>query len=390
MRTGLKLLLLFIAFNLGAASVSDGYVKTNDHRIEIKVDLFMTSTCPHCHKADAFFQDIEKQVDWLKVNRHVIDKDKEALAFFNQKLRTLHVMDFSVPAMFFCGSRWVGFDTVQTTGRELLKGLSYCHQQIKKEGELTPLTREVLNRWSQSPFQLSSMDERPPFLILAGTALLDAFNPCSLFAFALFVGFLFVYPDRRGKIITGLLMMAAFALSHYLQQAQAEWYYRLLGGLRWPALILGTGLLLFSLSFLRKIQAATLGYLLAFLSAIVVFSYQQTCIQQNLSLFFQQWLGAEKFTASQSAFYQLSYQLIYLIPLLLFLLLDLYVLSGRRDRAYHFYWLYSGQLYLFAIGLILMVYPSFLAALYGSVLLILLLTFIAWFAARWKYKHRES
>ncbi|QBR84544.1 hypothetical protein E3983_09315 [Legionella israelensis] len=389
MRTALKCLLLLMTFNLYAATVTEWYVKTDNDQVKLKVDFFMTSTCPHCHKADAFLKQLEKNVDWLIVNRYVINKDKSALALFNQKLREFHASDFRVPSILFCHSRWVGFDTAQTTGEQLLKGLSYCHQQIKKEGHLTSLTKEVLNRWSLSPFQLSkTAAEYSAFSIITSTAFFDAFNPCSVFAFILFLGFLFVYPARREKIIVGILMIVAFGIAHYLQQAKIEAYYQLLIWIRWLVILLGAGLVIFSVLSLRKIQLTITGYFLAFLSAIAVFAYQQTCSRLNFSLFFQQWLDVEKVQPSLAAFYQLSYQLIYLVPLIALWLAALYFFSGQRGRFYQPYLTFIGQLYLFAIGLILIAYPLFLSELMWSVLLIVLLTFIGWFAIWQKYRTR--
>lgn len=92
----------------------------------IQVDLFMSSTCPHCHKASEFFDALQKQIPWLVVHKHVINLDKSALTLFAARLKDIGSNNFAVPAMFFCKQYWVGFDTDKTTGKKLTAALQRC------------------------------------------------------------------------------------------------------------------------------------------------------------------------------------------------------------------------------------------------------------------------
>ena len=129
MSTVFRFILLFfiISPNLWADTISSPwYTQTADKKTVLNVALFLSSTCGHCHKADEFFQKIEPTHPWLHVTRYTVDKDKKALTQFNQFLMEQHMSDFAVPSVFFCNSRWVGFATAETTGKNLLDGRYSC------------------------------------------------------------------------------------------------------------------------------------------------------------------------------------------------------------------------------------------------------------------------
>lgn len=94
----------------------------------VEMDLFVSSTCPHCHKAEAFFNSKASEMPWLKINKYVINEDKAALELFYQRLKAINASDFTVPTLFFCGSRRVGFDTPEQAGAKLIQELQYCHE----------------------------------------------------------------------------------------------------------------------------------------------------------------------------------------------------------------------------------------------------------------------
>ena len=126
-----RFLLLFIcSMPLWADNSFSWYTIDTNKQVTINVELFLSSACPHCHKADEFFREIEPKTPWLQVKHNIINEDKDALIRFNQFLTELKFNDFAVPSTFFCKSRWVGFDSTETTGKDLLKALQYCKEQI--------------------------------------------------------------------------------------------------------------------------------------------------------------------------------------------------------------------------------------------------------------------
>ncbi len=114
------------------------------------MELFLSSTCPHCQHEKTFFDGVAKQHPELAINYHFIDQDKNALIQFNQLLSEQQQDDFAVPSVFFCDSRWVGFANAETTGKDLLHAIDYCQQQISQHSTLTSTTVSVLRQWANA------------------------------------------------------------------------------------------------------------------------------------------------------------------------------------------------------------------------------------------------
>lgn len=169
------------------------------NQVQMNVDLFLASTCSHCHKADIFFRNIEKNNPWLIVHRYIINQDKPALQTFYEHLQQQHSSDFSVPTVFFCNSRWVGFAEAKTTGKALLNALTYCHQKISQQGELSAATVNVLQKQSLvSPYQGSTKIMQSTFM-LPITAQMNVLILYSLVCFVAFLAFLWLYPARKWR-----------------------------------------------------------------------------------------------------------------------------------------------------------------------------------------------
>lgn len=121
-----------------------------DKNQPLQVDLYLTTTCPHCQKADLFFQKLVKDKTLpLQVNRFYIDQDKTALKQFYSALKAQGFNDFAVPSIFFCDSRWSGFDEAGTSGKKLLDALEYCQNELKKTGKPTPALVKTLRQWAK-------------------------------------------------------------------------------------------------------------------------------------------------------------------------------------------------------------------------------------------------
>lgn len=140
--------LLLISTNTFALDVNNWYEINNKKEVTLNVSLFMSSECPHCHKASEFFSVLEKE-PWIKINRYVINQSDEALKNFYVYLQHFLSDDFAVPTVFFCDSRWVGFISEEVSGKKLLESLNYCRAQIAKEGSLSQATIQVLREKSE-------------------------------------------------------------------------------------------------------------------------------------------------------------------------------------------------------------------------------------------------
>jgi glutaredoxin len=366
MNTISKVLVLFflLSSNLWAVSVkTPWYTLSTDKKATINVELFFSSTCPHCHHADAFFNKIRAQSSDLNIKRYMINEDKEALFRFNQLLSYQRMDDFSVPSIFFCDSRWVGFASAETTGKDLMRAINYCKQEIEKNGTLTQATINTLRHWANANKFNSGMVGNPSvFNYILTIAITDAFAPCAFFCFFAFLALLFIEENWTKKITAGLLFILAVAIIHYVQQEYTSSFYKILPWLRIPAALVGLLALYFVIQHSKKQVHGALYFSLAFLFGLLVTSYQQTCVM-NWAYIFQQWLNNQHILPVQRGFYQLLYQIVYGLPLLFILILYFLIMKIKFIAARQARLLSIGLLFIVAIALCLIVYPILLSHL---------------------------
>ncbi len=377
-----RLFLVFFIFtaNLWATeSISTWYTHGANQGVVINVELFLSSTCPHCQKANAFFTNITTTAPYMHVQRHVINEDKEALFRFNQLLTEQHMDDFSVPSIYICNSRWVGFASAETTGKDLLHAIIYCKQQIEKDGTLTQATVDTLRHWGNANKFDSGMFENPSALKYISTiALTDAVSPCAFFSLAAFLALLMLEKLGSKQILASFLFILTLVGAHYWQQAHTSSFYEFLPWLRIPAAITGLLTLYFVIRYFKKKSPDSLYFLLAFLLGFIVFAYQQTCVM-NWAYIFEQWLNNQHITYARAQIYQLLYQVLYISPLIL--LFIVYVLANKIKRIASKQSRFAriGLLFLLAIALCLIIYPSFLSSLVVSVIGLSVLFIVGWF-----------
>lgn len=379
-----KFILIIFIFIYGIQSWASNpnhswYTESKDKKVVINVELFLSSTCPHCHKADAFFQEIEPITPWLKVTRFIINDDKAALLRFNQLLNEQNMDDFAVPSVFFCNSRWVGFVSAETTGKDLLYALNYCKKQIEKNGVLTTPTEDVLKRWANANLFDSGMTENPTAMhYILVVALMDAYNPCALFGLAGFFAFLFLQGTRKGQLMSGILYIAMIGIMHYFQQTHTSTFFEWLPWFRIPVFLVSILGLYFLYRYINNPIKPWIILISTVLTALIIQGYQQTCVM-NWSYIFEQWLFNQHLPNGQMALFELAYQLIYLIPLVLIGVLYLILIKIKRVGPHIYRLTNIGILLLYMIYLLLIVYPESLSNFGFSLLVNCVVVIIGWF-----------
>jgi hypothetical protein len=381
MQTTFRLLLLFfmISTNLWSNSVSSPwYSQDSEKKVIINVELFLSSACAHCHKAEAFFRELETKTPWIHIQRHIINQDKTALIRFNQLLTEQKMNDFAVPSVFFCNSRWVGFASAQTTGNDLLHAMTFCKQQIEKNNRLTDATIDVVKRWANANLFDSGMIENPSHLrYLITMALMDAFNPCAWFCLAGFFALLFMPQSTKERIVAGFLYVGAIAVVHYFQQEYAGIFFEALPWFRLPALLVGCLIFYWFGQYYKKKEINCIFFILAFLLGFMLQSYQQTCVM-NWSYIFSQWLNHQPFNNGEYLLFQLAYQLIYITPLILTVLLYSLLIQIRSFSAFKSFLFIMGLLFLWQLAAFLIFYPGALSNFFWSLWILFILIIGSW------------
>lgn len=382
--------ILGIAFALLCCLLSSGWagnqsfswfsIDKNKH-VRLRVDMFTSSTCPHCAKASQFFTDLEAKNDWLDIHRYVINQDKAALETYNQLLKQQQLHDFSVPAVFFCNIRWVGFVDAQTSGKQLLKSLNFCHSQLIKTGELSTTTEQILKQMSTAKwYEENLVSNLSAVTFIPIMVIMDVLNPSSIVVILALFSFLIIQKQQSMRLGSSILFLIFVGLAHTIQQVHTVFFYQMLSMLRVPVALIGLGLLSYALLFFseKKVLPCAISLIVLVFTAFAVETYQQIHIP-NFSMIFHQWVIAHGFTKFRQISYAIIYQLLYILSLglltqgLVFLIKNYRKWSRHQRIAEEFAWQY-----LVIIALLLLGYPSLLGNATAAFLIFILVLLTSW------------
>ncbi len=359
----LKLIVLFFCISSTFSwATSPPQLQLNKNQ-PLEIALFLSSTCPYCHKAEEFFTQLENTLPWIAVHRYVINQNIDDLKIYYNYLQTQQLENFSVPAVFFCNSRWIILDD-KARQTEMLRALTYCHQQILEKGELTPVTTTLLKRWADANSLTLAVKPAAHLKVGFFLALFDALSSSGLFTMLAFVAFLILARIKKNQILLGLEFLGILAIVHYLQQNQFIYMQQSLPHLRLPTIFVGLALVTYLTThyFNRySYKRSVLALMIVGLSALFLQIYQSSDNPNN-ALIFDQWLRMQALSGLEVKCYELYYQFIYCLPLvfLLFLMVFIkptnYLIASRRlvnDMAI---------LFLTIIGVLFIFYPHALSS----------------------------
>ncbi len=385
----LIVLLGFTIILQGNVLAADWYHINAEKNVTINVDLFLSSTCPHCHKEDLFFREVEKKEPWLIVHRYVINQDKSALETFFKHLHEAKETNISVPSLFFCDSHWIGFSDEATTGKILLDALKYCRSKIIQQGQLSSETISVLQKESASMrIRMNANVANSALLFTSWAALTDATNPCSLFCMSVLLAFLWLYPLQKwSQFGLGLVFLLSLGATHLLQQIYSTNYHQSVPQLSiWPILVGIVLLFLVFKTYRNQLSGAIanpslMTVVVMALMVLMVQLYQQTCAL-NMTFIYNQWLTNRAYPEATRLFYQMLYQVFYLLPYIGLLLF--YLLMGRHRwiRPFHKGLNWAAYLILSSIGIILLLFPPLFGNLWASLIVLVGSMLVGWFAER--------
>lgn len=356
------------------------FTPTPNNKVVLRVDLFLVSTCAHCHKADAFFKELAAKNDWLDVKRHVINQDKNDLFLFNTYLQQQGVHDFSVPAIFFCNSRWVGFDSAQTTGQSLLQGLAFCHREVIRDHQLSNTTIASLQQLANSYFMASTITKKAAqsHYTLLWLAVIAALSPCLMITvFLLFVLMSFQSGwSQRSAVLLSFLMVVA--VLNYIQLQHWAFYSVMIPYMRGLALLIAVaGFYLFTKYLQKSTPRLGIVLMISALLALSVQVYQQACLP-NFSLIFQQRLIAQAPAGNPHILLTLLYNTIYALSIGLVACLLLVICKVKQFRIKQKHVENFCLTFLFIVSFLLLFRPEVLSSYISNFLIIILSMVLPW------------
>jgi hypothetical protein len=216
-----------------------------DGSFRVSLYVFWSATCPHCHRALHFLGALEEQLPWLEVLALEVSQPRNA-DLYAALADQVGTEARYVPAFFYCGRSFQGYDEDATTGRFLRESLVACHGELlARRGAKTGMVDDQAAAPQPAPIELPLIGQLDPSalslpvltVVLAG---LDAFNPCAFFVL-LFLLSLMVHARSRARMaLVGGVFVVCSGLLYFVFMAAWLSLFLLLGYL--PLVTIGAGL----------------------------------------------------------------------------------------------------------------------------------------------------
>ncbi len=407
-----KILIFFTlvaAAGLSAAREAPVWTEVEAGEATVHLYFYWSRYCPHCHEAQPFIEKLAMERPWVAVHSMEVTSSAENRSRYQEMAAGFGEEANSVPAFFFCGNMVVGYDSPAGIGAQLAAGLANCREAALAGYDSLPDEGAA----AASPLPDDLRDLSLP-LLTAAIAGLDAFNPCAFFVL-LFLLSLLVHVGSRGRmLLIGGVFVFFSGLIYFLFMAAWLNVFLLFGQIRAVTLVAGlvaVGMALLNVKdFFRPgvgpslsisddakpglyrrvrglLHAERMPTLLVGTVALAIAanSYELLCTS-GLPMLYTRILTLEALPAASYYLYLVLYNLIYVIPLAIIVLLFTYTLGSRKlqPQEGRVLKLVSGLMML-GLGLVLLVDPNQLQNLWvggGIVVGALLVGLVTWWRGR--------
>jgi thiol-disulfide isomerase/thioredoxin len=364
--------------------------QADDGSERIRLYLFWSIRCPHCHRALRFLDGLQDELPWLEVVAFELSDPANA-ATYQAFAEALGVEAAYVPAFFYCGTAFHGYGDDQTTGRYLRETLGACYERIVADAEaatgemqapMPPIAIPLLGTIEPQALSLPLMT-----VVLAG---LDAFNPCAFFVLLFLLSLMIHARSRARMALVGGVFVLFSGLLYFLFMAAWLNLFLLVGHLGVVTLVAGAVAILVGLLNVKDyvwlqrgptlsipehakpglyqrtrtlIGAANLPAVLlgTVVLALAANTYELLCTA-GFPLVFTRILTLHALSTPAYYLYLALYNLIYVLPLLAIVVLFVATLGGRKlkEEEGRVLKLLSGSMML-GLGLVLLVAPESLS-----------------------------
>ncbi|MGP0592990.1 NrdH-redoxin [Nitrospira sp. T9] len=209
-KRGWPLVLLCVAFVLVALLGLSGKPAVVPEQAESDLEVFVRQGCPHCENAKSYLTRLKQQYPKLTVTIRGIGEDPQALLRLKALAAKLGITQLGVPAFYARGVLLIGFESAETTGKQLEELLGRPPPDAGNSSEgacplepdmpcppvstqsdagVTSVQVPFFGDWTLPELGL------PLFTVFLG--LLDGFNPCAMWVLLFLLALLANLRDRR-------------------------------------------------------------------------------------------------------------------------------------------------------------------------------------------------
>ena len=404
MRRYLLLLILFSAPCLQAATVTLGddtwYTQDATGKPIFQLYFYWSNKCPHCAEALPYVDNLAVLRTDLDVRSYQLVGEPDNVARYQVMASSLGEEARTVPAFFLCNTMLTGFDP-EVTPQQLEGLLTRCKQHV-----LTHQTLTGFRGMEQEPIVLhipfvgaidAGVSSLPIItLLIAGV---DAFNPCAFFVLMFLLSLMLHTGKRRRMLLVGGVFVFFSGLLYFLFMSAWLNLFRVIGHL--DAITMGAAVVALLVGLINikdffwfkqgvsltiseqakpklfqrmrtLLQARSLPAMLLAASGLALFAnlYEFLCTA-GFPMVYTRILTLSELTNMQYYAYLLLYNLVYVIPLLVIVLLFVVAMGARklREAEGRVLKLLSGSMML-TLGLVLLITPNVLQNLVATVLIL--------------------
>lgn len=424
LRIGILFCLLFLSAAPPAAAQTavDGGDETWWRRSasgdpQITLYVFWSETCPHCVRAQPFVDRLAAERPWLTVSRHEVSRSEANIELLFRLSERIGVEIKGVPAFVACGQAIIGYDSPEGVGVEIAALVDRCRQVLLAQGEATAPNGETAGSDAIrvpmiGPVRAEALSLPLLTLIMAG---MDAFNPCAFFVLLFLLSLLVHVPSRGRMLLVGGLFVTVSGAAYFAFMAAWLNLFLVVEGIGWITLVAGAIAIVIgainikdfvwfkagvSLTLSERAKGGLFARMRGLLSAerlpalllgtaslaVAANLYELLCTS-GFPLVYTRILTLHDLPAAGYYLYLVFYNLIYVLPLFVIVMLFAATLGARKltERQGRALKLLSGVMML-GLGLVLLAAPGLLSVIWtGPVLLVaaVVITAAALWATRW-------
>jgi glutaredoxin len=379
----------FVALFFIAACTATGSERMSPENRTVTIRFFWGEGCPHCAKAKPFLQELRTRYPELKIESYEVFRNKKNRNLFLKMAKASGKKVTGVPAFFIGNVMITGFSA--DIGREVEENVRSCIAQggCDSGAELTPpghpgkATISVPFLGKISPASLSL----PVFtIVVAG---LDSFNPCAFFVLFFLLSLLLHTHSRKKMLLVGGTFVLFSGLIYFLFMMAWLTMFLLIGNMPVITIVAGSVAVLVSVINIKDFFFFSKGISLvipekdkpkliermrnlirkdslpAMLAGTVILagfanSYELLCTA-GFPMIFTRALSLRHLSRLEYYLYLAFYNLVYIIPLLVIVLVFVITLGSRKLTLWQgrVLKLVSGLMML-GLGLVLLINPSLL------------------------------
>jgi thiol-disulfide isomerase/thioredoxin len=172
------------------------FAQENSNEIELEIDFFYSTTCPHCKAENDFLDKIEQEYSNIKINRYFSSDSKKILIDLLQKHNAERYTGL-VPLTFVGDEFFPGFDSEDRVGEKIRDSIE---RQLLSAGKLEEKEEKEFSIPIIGKLDLSKYSLLAQAIILG---FFDGFNICSLGALILILGLVLILRSRAKILIFG-------------------------------------------------------------------------------------------------------------------------------------------------------------------------------------------